>query len=113
MTELRRAVDQLRQSLDAIEPVLAEEGRASDLEHFKATLDRVRVNVQAIRSAINPTQYPEAVTKFRLRRTAEICQRVLSGMSDHTITRQTPGFDRFRSVVEQTLEGIERLKKKS
>ncbi len=113
MTELRRAVDQLRQSLDAIEPVLNEEGREGDLEEFKATLDRVRVNVQAISSVINPTKYPETVTRFRLRRTAEICQRVLSGISDHTITRQTPGFDRFRSVVEQTLEEFDRLKKKS
>jgi hypothetical protein len=113
MSELRRSVDQLRQSLDAIEPVLNKGAQTSYLEEFKATLDRVRTNVLAVSTTTNPVEYPEAITKFRLRRAAEVCQGVLSGLSDRTITRGTPGFARLQTAVDETLEALERLKNRA
>jgi hypothetical protein len=99
MSELRRSVDQLRQSLDAIEPVLNKGVQTSYLEEFKATLDRVRTNVLAVSTTTNPVEYPEAITKFRLR--------------DRTITRGTPGFARLQTAVDETLEALERLKNRA
>jgi hypothetical protein len=113
MTELKRAVDQLRQSLDAIEPHLTQRTPTSVLEEFKATLDRVRTNVGAISAATTPAEYSDLIAKSRLRRAAQICQGVLTGLSDGTVTRSTLGFDRLRSAVGETLEQLEALKKKS
>ncbi len=114
MNELRTAVELLRRSLDAIEPHLTGPNVVpSDLEEFKGTLDKARNRVQAILNAAQAADVPEVVVKFRLRRTAHLCQGVVGGFSDWTISARTPGFARLRALVEETLEGVEALRSRS
>lgn len=111
MTELHQAVSELRQALDDIEAELTQQDPpAAALEDFKVTLDNVRTNVLAFLTAADSADYYGFVRKFRLRRAAQVCQAVLSGIVDGTIDPDTPGFDRFRSTVEETLERLERLR---
>ncbi len=110
MNELKRTAEELRQSLDAIEPFLTRSDTSTtDLENFKATLDRLRTNVQAIAVSDHPSDHAESVRRFRLKRAAQVCQGVLKGFADGSITAATPGLGRFRTTVEETLEYLGRL----
>lgn len=114
MNELQAAVEQLRRSLHAIEPHLtAPDVATSDLEEFKSTLDRARNRVQAILNAAQAKDVPEVIVKYRLRRTAHLCQGVVGGLSDWTISAKTPGFARLRAIVGETLERLDALRSPS
>lgn len=111
MSDLKAVVVELTQALDDIELHLAKQPSASVLENFKVMLDDVRTTLLATLTATDPADYHAFIRKFRLRRAAQVCQNVLSGLVDGTINDDTPGFDRLRSTVEETLEGLEKLAK--
>ncbi len=110
MSELSQVVRALRPALDDIQSQLIQpQVSAVALEDFKVTVDGVRTSVLAILTAADPADYHIFVREFRLRRAAQVCQNVLSGLVDGTITGETPGFDKLRSTVDETLERLEQL----
>ena len=112
MKELNEVRADLRQALDAIESAIAEPAQAAVmLEDFKATLDGVRTTLMAILTAESPADYQAFVRRFRLRRAAQVCQNVLFGVLDGSITPQTPGFDRLQAAVGETLSELDRIRK--
>ena len=110
MSELSKVVRALGPALDAIESQLTRpQVSVAALEDFKVTVDSVRTSVLAILTAADPADYRSFVREFRLRRAAQVCHNVLSGLVDGTITADTPGFDQLRSTVDETLECLEQF----
>jgi len=113
MKELASVVGKLRLSLDEIEAALGgEDVPPKALEAFKVTLDDVRTSLLAFVAASGPSEYTASVRRFRLRRAAQICQGVLTGVHDGTIGPDTPGLADFRSIVEETRPRVEDLLKR-
>ena len=110
MIELSDVLLTLRQALNDVESEISRpEVSPAALEDFKVVVDSVRTSVLAILTAADPADYHSFVRKFRLRRGAQACQNVLSGLVDGAISEDTPGFDRFRSTVDETLEHLEQF----
>jgi hypothetical protein len=110
MSELSELVPELKSALDAIEMELAEEDVSPlVLEDFKVTVDSVRTSVLALLTAKDSGDYYGFVRKYRLRRAAQVCQNVLSGLIDKTINADTPGLDQLHATVDETLERLEQL----
>jgi hypothetical protein len=108
MSELIQVTDGLRKALDDLEQQLTKsDPPAAALEDFKSTLDSIRTSVNAFINAEDSADYHGSVRAFRLLRTTQICQNVLTGIVDGTITTVTPGFDKFRGTVAETLERLE------
>ncbi len=110
MSELKSVVSDLTKALDDIESHLTKQPSPSALEDFKVMLDGVRTTLTAILTAADPADYHAFIRKFRLRRAAQVCQNVLHGLVDGTIKGDTPGFDRLRSTVEETLDRLAKFK---
>lgn len=110
MSELKKEVRALREALDAFESGIGD-GPVSDsaLEDFKVTVDSVRTSVLAMLTADDPDNYDTFVHNYRLRRGAQVCQSVFSGLVDGTIYPETPGFDQLRATVEDTLARLDPL----
>lgn len=100
----------LTQVLADLEAQLAEgEAPGVALEDLKANLDGVRTSVLAFITAAGPADYEMNVRRYRLRRAAQICHNVLTGMLDGTIRRGTRGFEEFKAVAEETFQRLELL----
>ena len=110
MSELSQGVRAVREALDRLESELGPDPvSAAKLEDFKATVDTVRTSVLAMVTAENPADYRSFIRKYRLRRAAQVCQSVLSGLVDGTIDILGPGLDRLQSTVAETLPRLEEL----
>ncbi len=110
MSDLKKEVRALRQALDAFESGMGDAPVSdSALEDFKATVDSIRTSVLAMLTADDPDDYETFLHNYRLRRGAQVCQSVFSGLVDGTINSQTPGCDQLRSTVEETLARLDRL----
>lgn len=108
MSELTQVTDGLRKALNDLEQQLAKsDPPAAALEDFKSTLDGIRTSVNAFINAKDSVDYHGSIRAFRLLRTTQICQNVLTGIIDGTISPKTPGFDKFMGTVEETLERLE------
>ena len=110
MSELSQEVRAVREALDRLESELGPDPvSAAKLEDFKATVDSIRTSVLAMVTAENPADYRSFIRKYRLRRAAQVCQNVFSGLVDGTIDVLAPGFDRLQSTVAETLSRLEEL----
>lgn len=110
MNELSQEVRAVREALDRLESELGPDPvSAAKLEDFKATVDSIRTSVLAMVTAENPADYDSFIRKYRLRRAAQICQNVLSGLVDGTIDVLAPRFDRLQSTVTEILPRLEEL----
>jgi hypothetical protein len=108
MSELTQVTAGLRKALDDLEQQLGKSNPpAAALEDFKSTLDGIRTSVNAFINAEDSADYHGSVRAFRLLRTTQICQNVLTGMIDGTIAATTPGFDKFIGTVNETLGRLE------
>ena len=111
MTELRNVVDQLKSALEDLEKGSTREHMSRvAMEEFKVTVDTVRTSVLAMLTAADATHYDNYLRRFRLRRANQVCQTVLSGVLDKTITPETPALDVLRATVDETLERIALLR---
>ena len=107
MTEMRSVVDQLKSALDDVEKESTHDHMSRvAMEEFKVTVDTVRTSVLAMLDAADPTNYHDYLRRFRFRRANQVCQNVLSGLIDGTITPETPALDELRATVDETLERI-------
>ncbi len=110
MSELSQEVRAVREALDRLESELGPDPlSAAKLEDFKATVDSIRTSVLAMVTAENPADYRSFIRKYRLRRAAQVCQNVFSGLVDGTIDAHAPGFDLLQSAVTETLPRLEEL----
>ncbi len=108
--ELRAVVVALRTALNEIESQLDDSALSEPgLEDFKSTNDDIRTSVLAILTAKDFSEWHNSLRKFRLRRGAQICQNVLAGLVDGTITAETPAFERFHTTLDETLARVDRL----
>ena len=104
MSDLRSEVRALTQALEGFEEFLTQGPVSADqVEDFKATVDSVRTSVLAMLNTADPSDYRGFVRSYRLRRAAQVCESVLGGLAEGTITRDTPGLAEFESTVEETL----------
>jgi hypothetical protein len=60
-------------------------------------------------TADDPDNHEQFVYNYRLRRGAQVCQSVFSGLMDGTIYDETPGYERLWSTVQETLARLDRL----
>ena len=103
--DLAHVIAGLRQALDDVDQQLTKgDPPAEALEDFKSTLDGLRTNVLAFINAGDSADYHGAVNTFRLARTTQTCQNILTGFVDGTISTTTPGFDKFHSTISEMLE---------
>ena len=108
--ELSDVVVALRTALDEIESELVDSALSGPrLEDFKSAIDEIRTSVLAILTAKDSSEWHNFLRKFRLRRGAQICQNVLAGLVDGTITAETPAFEMFHTTVDETLACVDRL----
>jgi hypothetical protein len=110
MSEQSELRVRLTQLLDDIEQQLGQgDPPPTALEDMKANLDGIRTGVLALASAADDVDYERHARRYRLKRAAQICESVLSGIGDGSITPATRGFTKFSSTVGETLEMVERL----
>ncbi len=110
MSDLGQVTAGLRQALDDVEAQLTKgDPPAAALEDFKSALDGIRTSVLAFINAADSADYHGSVNAFRLLRATQICQNVLTGIIDGTITAETPGFDKFGSTVDETLDRLDHI----
>ncbi len=108
--ELSDVVAALRTALNRMESDLVDSALSGPaLEDFKSTIDNVRTSVLAIITADAPSECHNFLRKFRLRRGAQICQNVLAGLVDGSITADTPAFESLHTTVDETLARVDRL----
>lgn len=108
MTEIERSLAFLDRALAEIESRLDQpDVPLAALEDFKATLDSTRTVVHAIVGASGPGDYETNVRRFRVRRAAQVCQSVLFGLLDGSITSATPGMSALRGTVAETLQHMD------
>ena len=108
MIQLQESILFLRASLDDLETELSTRDlTAAGLEDFKATLDRVRTTVLAALAADDPARFQKYIQRFHLQRATQVCQSVLFGMVDGTVSAETPGMDRLRSTVTEILVRVD------
>ena len=108
--DMTHVIADLRQALDEVDKELTKGDPPADaLEDFKSTLDGLRTNVLAFINAADSADYHDSVNTFRLTRTTQTCQNILTGFVDGTISTTTPEFDKFRSTIEETLERLNAL----
>ena len=111
MSEFRALVAVLRESVEKFEGALSDpDPDPMALEEFKSTLDSARTSILALLSAASAGDFDAMARKFRLRRAAQVCQNVLSGLVDGRITRETRGYSDLRSTVNETLERLKLLR---
>ena len=110
MSDISQVVDDLRRGLTEVEAKLTwEDLPDTALEELKAIVDSVRTSLLAFVTAIDPADYERSLRAFRLRRAAQVCQGVLSGIVESTISASTPGFPKLRSTVDEALEQLDQL----
>ncbi len=110
MSDLAQVIAGLRQALDDVEKQLTKGDPPADaLEDFKSTLDGLRTNVLAFINAEDSADYHGTVDTFRLARTTQTCQGIFTGFVDGTISGDTPGFEKFRATIVETLERLDAL----
>jgi hypothetical protein len=98
----------LRKALDDVETQLTKgDPPAAALEDFKSALDGIRTSVLAFINATDSADYHGSVSALRLLRTTQICQNVLTGFFDGSITPTTPGFDKLAATVAETLDKLD------
>jgi hypothetical protein len=108
MSELERTIGFLDRALAQIESRLDQsEVPLAALEDFKATLDSTRTVVHAIVEASGPGSQEAHLNRFRVRRAAQVCQSVLFGLLDGSITAATPGVAELQATVAETLEHMD------
>ena len=108
MNEITQVTVGLRKALDDVETQLTKgEPPAAALEDFKSALDGIRTSVLAFINAADSADYHGSVNALRLLRTTQICQNVLTGIVDGSITPSTPGFDRLTATVAETLAKLD------
>ena len=109
MRDLRTTSAKLQEALDKLSALLTKRPPAQEaLEEFKMVLDRARTSVLGIATAEGPADYNASVRRLRFRRAAQVCQSVLYSMYDGDVRAEAPGFDRLRSVVDESLELLNR-----
>jgi hypothetical protein len=114
MSQLTELVHELKDALHDIEATPDHEQTPTvALEDFKSTIDSARTNVLAILTAADPGDYHGFVRQFRLRRAAQGCQSVLSGLVDGTVDAATPGLPELQATVDEALERLEQLEPKA
>ncbi len=103
MSAIKTELLALREGLDQFEAGIgAEPVSTAALEDFKVAVDDVRNSVLSMLVADDAKDYRRFIRKYRLRRAAQVCQGVLSGLVDGTLD-QAPGLDRLQSAVDETL----------
>lgn len=108
MTQVRESILFLRDALDDLERELTDKDPSSaGLEDFKAKLDRVRTTVLATLAADDPSDYQRYIQRFRLRRATQVCQGVLFGLLDGTVSADTSGMSGLRSTIAEILPKLE------
>lgn len=111
MTEQSELKDRLAQVLDDLESQISGgDPPPAALEDMKSNLDGVRTGVLAFISAGGDADYEKHARRYRLKRAAQVCESVLTGIDDGNITPQTRGFERLRSTAAETLEMVEKLR---
>jgi hypothetical protein len=104
MTQLRESILFLRDALDDLEMELGSKDlSAAGLEDFKSKLDGVRTTVLAVLAADDPSDYQQYVRRLRLRRATQVCQGVLFGLLDGTVSAETDGMAGLRSTLAEML----------
>ncbi|UCG89219.1 MAG: hypothetical protein JSW71_12040 [Gemmatimonadota bacterium] len=107
MSDLAKVTASLRKALDDVEAQLTKgDPPAGALEDFKSVLDGIRTNVIAFVKAADSADYFGTVNSFRLLRATQICQNVLTGLVDGTISAKTPGFEKFQATISDVLERL-------
>ncbi len=110
MNELAKAVQTLRSAVDDLEPKLQVPNLSlAALEDFKATVDGVRTRVLAVLTADDSADLRVNLHKFRLRRGAQICLRVLSGLAYGTIAHDSPELETLDSTVGEVLDRLKQF----
>lgn len=110
--KLAEEISQLKNSLAAMEARLVNgDVPRSAVEDFKMAVDHVRLSVWAILAAgeAEPGKVAEAVTRFRLMRTVEMCQQIVVDINSNEVTTATPELPFFHGALKQTLDRINRL----
>jgi alanyl-tRNA synthetase len=108
MNEVDRTIGFLDRALEQIESRLDQPDVPLEaLEDFKATLDSTRTVVHAIVEASVPGSQEDYLHRSRVRRAAQVCQSVLFGLLDGSITLGTPGLAELRATVAETLEHMD------
>ncbi|MFQ5777942.1 MAG: hypothetical protein ACE5IP_08040 [Terriglobia bacterium] len=110
--KLAEEISQLKKSLAEMEARLASgDVPRSALEDFKMAVDHVRLSVWAVLAAgdADTSRVAEAVTRFRLMRTVEMCRQIVVDINSNEVTTATPELPFFHGTLKETLDRINRL----
>jgi hypothetical protein len=108
---LTQHVAQLRQQLTTVDAQLAKSGEnAEGLEDLKAAVDNLRTSVWAVLSASRTSNYPEFITRFRLRRSIDILKQVLGDLEGASGKALHSEHSEMQILMQQLNERIGRIR---
>ncbi|HEY7682220.1 MAG TPA: hypothetical protein VH879_06220 [Gemmatimonadales bacterium] len=108
---LGRQVALLRQQLTVVDSQLAKNGgKAEGLEDLKAIVDNLRTSVWAVLSASRSGNYPNFITRFRLRRGIDILRQILSDLESEGGRVLQPEHSEMQILMKQLLDRIGRIR---
>ena len=104
-------IEQLKKDLQGIDiATVAEKLPVSVLESFKDAVDNVRTTLWAAMSdQTDPYQVGAAVAEMRVKRTMDMCRRIILDIDAQDITLHSPYLLALKNVLTETLERVQRL----
>ena len=102
---LAKLADELRELQKRLEET---EIPRKDLEHFKGTVDDIRITIWAALS-LAEEELAEGVAHFRLKRTEEMCRQVGLDIEHGSVTLENPDLALFYTTLKGTVGRIDNL----
>lgn len=106
-------IEQLKKQLQELETAVeGEEVPVTALEGLKEAVDNVRTTLWATMSThADPFEIGSALAELRIKRTTEMCRRIMLDIDASEITLDAPGLLALRNVLNDTADRVQRLYK--
>lgn len=103
-------IQQLKKELQEIEQAVDGETLPLPvLESLKDAVDNVRTTLWATMSSHDPYEAGSAIAEMRMKRTIEMCRRIMLDIDSHEITLASPYLRALKNVLGDTAERVQRL----
>ena len=104
-------IQQLKKELQEIETAISgDELPIAVLESFKEAVDNVRTTLWATMSTqVDEYEVSAAIAAMRMKRTVEMCRRIMLDIDAHEITLDTPDLLMLKRVLSETVDRVQRL----
>lgn len=100
--ELRKSLDQLRRTLEVIDPDVAMENPPAEaIRALDRAVNGVRSDIWSVLTTQHADDYDTYLGKMRVRRATETCEDVLADLYTETLSSSLPGLEVFQATLRE------------